>query len=367
MKPSRRHWALSAQNSPFIPKALQEGDVSGIEGEAQAVPNPDLPPAGGDVPLPVVAHPAPKLAPSVQADLARSVRTASNVDRVSQLLKGNRLCQENPALCSKAVQEMAGQGDMHTLYVPRDAFEQVAQSSGVASESLLQRMPETQANGGLLAIPAQEYFTVLPEGMAGDLSPFVKIDPAKGSLAEVLARAKRDPAGADGMDAEAPPDSQKAATAERDADAANAKRWDDTHPPLPPEQIKVPGGGLRAHEATGGHALGRHVGQDINELLNRFTEKRYKKLKNSSSFTDEATAEEAIAAALAAHEQEINAWLATKEEKFDGATATFKKPIGIIASNGAKIGVPAHGVQVVLKRDPLSKLGYFILTGYPTR
>jgi len=77
--------------------------------------------------------------------------------------------------------------------------------------------------------------------MASDLSPLAKTHPARSSLAEVVEQARK----VDGETADVAGNNK----------AAKPQSWADTHPPLPPEQVKVPGGGLRAHEALGGHAL----------------------------------------------------------------------------------------------------------------
>lgn len=255
---------------------------------------------------------------------------------------------------------MAAQGDMHTLYVPRDALDQMAQSRGMSADAPLSRMPETQAHGGLMAIPAHGYFTALPEGMASDLAPLVKLDPARRSLAEVVMQT-REHVNVYGAARESDGDVAESA---KDAEKTGAARWADTHTPLPPEQVKVPGGGLRAHEAIGGHAIEKHVEKTEQELLDRYMPEP--KISASSSFYNEAVAEEAIAAALKAHDAEIAAWITSGYKGRPPAIkTTMPHPIGITVPNGASKSHPTCGVQVGIKPHPLSSLGYYIITGYP--
>jgi hypothetical protein len=144
-----------------------------------------------------------------------------------------------------------------------------------------------------------------------------------------------------------------------------AESWGNTHPPLPPEQVEVPGGGLRAHEAIGGHVLEKHVGKAEPELLGRY--KSEPKITASSSFYNEATAEEAIAAALKEHDAEIRTWIASgykgKRPEID---YNMNKSIGISIPKDTKVAQPAHNVHVEIRPDQHSPLGYYILTGFPT-
>lgn len=143
-----------------------------------------------------------------------------------------------------------------------------------------------------------------------------------------------------------------------------AESWGNTHPPLLPEQVQVPGGGLRAHEAMGGHALEKHAGKTEPELADRNIKEP--NIPASSSFFNEAIAEEAIAAALKAKDPEIRAWLASGGKgPAPDISITMSKPIGITMPQGATVAQPAYGAQVGIRRDALSPLGYYIITGFP--
>lgn len=54
----------------------------------------------------------------------------------------------------------------------------------------------------------------------------------------------------------------------------------------------VPGGGLAAHEAAGGHLIAKHVGQSEAQLLSRLSAEP--RITGSSSFYDRAFAEKAV-------------------------------------------------------------------------
>ena len=88
-------------------------------------------------------------------------------------------------------------------------------------------------------------------------------------------------------------------------------------------------------------------------------------LKYASSFSTEALAEEAIAAALHANEAGIRAWLSSGSKRLYTVEANLDKQIGIKLMRGAKSSAPCYAVRAVLSPKPLAPLGYFVLTGYP--
>jgi len=89
-------------------------------------------------------------------------------------------------------------------------------------------------------------------------------------------------------------------------------------------------------------------------------------ISGSSSFYNEAVAEEAIGAALRAHEAEIKAWVNSGyKEQLPPIEITMHKPIGITVPKGTTTARPAFSVKVVIKKAPNSPLGYYILTGFP--
>lgn len=123
----------------------------------------------------------------------------------------------------------------------------------------------------------------------------------------------------------------------------------------------VPGGGLTAHERSGGHILTRHVGLTEAQLADRIANEG---LRTTSSFTDRATAEEAIAEAIGANQSAIDSWLSVTPTRPLTVRSTASSAVGISLRRGAASVVSANRVLVVLNPDPSSTLGYYILTAY---
>jgi CDI toxin RNase A-like protein len=126
----------------------------------------------------------------------------------------------------------------------------------------------------------------------------------------------------------------------------------------------VPGGGLQAHEGSGGqrgHTVARHVNKTPAELAQRF--KHDPNLKWSSSFTDRATAEAAIAMALAYNRSALRNWL-------DQSWPTYRFVVDVGADIGRSMArngtmVSTSKVHVTLRRED-TMLGYYIKTAFPT-
>lgn len=125
----------------------------------------------------------------------------------------------------------------------------------------------------------------------------------------------------------------------------------------------VPGGGLAAHEAAGGHALARHVGQTDGALLARL--RAQPGISGASTFSSRAVAETSIADVLEANASEIQAWLGGTGGKLV-LTGRSTMPVGRYVSQGAEPVSDVSGVTVVLRRDPTLSIGYRIQTGFPT-
>ncbi|MEZ1318436.1 RHS repeat-associated core domain-containing protein [Pseudomonas fluorescens] len=124
----------------------------------------------------------------------------------------------------------------------------------------------------------------------------------------------------------------------------------------------VPGGGLAAHEAQGGHLIRKHVGRTDSQLAKRL--KAEPNIPAASTFPDRATAERASSKALDANRKKIEKFLQGKKEKTI-VTHTFPYPVGNSLPNGHKNPVPASKVFLVLVKDVRRSEGYFLLTGFP--
>lgn len=118
---------------------------------------------------------------------------------------------------------------------------------------------------------------------------------------------------------------------------------------------------LADHEAAGGHTLARHVGRSDADLARRL--RREPNLAAASTFLDRASAERAVAAALAAERGRVEAWAGR------GGRSTIAlrwrgdgRVVGRVLERGAAAPVPAEGARVVLRRQGD---GWFVLTAYP--
>jgi RHS repeat-associated protein len=132
----------------------------------------------------------------------------------------------------------------------------------------------------------------------------------------------------------------------------------------------VPGGGLGAHEAAGGHALGRHVPQQgataaqiQSALASRLAADA--SIPAASAFSSRAIAEEAIVDALEASQGAICSWLSGSASRLV-VTHAAGAPVGVVLARGAASPTAAREVVVVLdKVAPQSGLCFRITTAYP--
>lgn len=122
----------------------------------------------------------------------------------------------------------------------------------------------------------------------------------------------------------------------------------------------VPGGGLAAHEAAGGHLLARHVGQAEADLAARLAAQP--RLSAASTFASRAEAEVAISGALDARAADVSAWVAAGARGRLVIDAAFSG--GSVLQRGAAAAVPGTGVRAVL--EGTGGGGWRIITGYPT-
>jgi CDI toxin RNase A-like protein len=130
----------------------------------------------------------------------------------------------------------------------------------------------------------------------------------------------------------------------------------------------VPSGGaapardLSQDEAGGGHILRKHVGRTDEQLLERLNRER--NISGASTYTDRATAERAVGAAIAQSQERIQRWLDRTGGHpnlvldYDSA-----EPVGRTINRGDSQSRACSHALVVLKYNPPS--GYYVLTSYP--
>ena len=121
---------------------------------------------------------------------------------------------------------------------------------------------------------------------------------------------------------------------------------------------------LLRDEKRGGHTLARHVGLSDAELRERL--RRDQRISAASTYTDRATAEEAVAAAIKAGRKRIDQWVSR-----DGSRANLVvewagsgRILGRSLRRGDKEPVPCKRALVILKWDTQSEI-YYVLTSYP--
>ncbi len=119
---------------------------------------------------------------------------------------------------------------------------------------------------------------------------------------------------------------------------------------------------LSRDEASGGHILRKHVGQTDEELLDRL--RREANISGASTYTDRATAERTVGAAIEESQDRIRRWL-DRSGGHPNLVLDYDsdQPIGRTINRGETHSRPCSHALIVLKyRSPS---GYYVLTSYP--
>jgi len=128
-------------------------------------------------------------------------------------------------------------------------------------------------------------------------------------------------------------------------------------PPKPPPSARS--SFLHENEARGGHVLDKHVGKTDEELLARLKSEPH--LREVSTFTDEATAERVIKAAIAENQDEIGKWLkqnrSTRFEFDHSSPATLGRSV----VRGTTGSVDRRVATIVLVK---AQKEFYVLTAY---
>ncbi|MFP6833208.1 MAG: RNase A-like domain-containing protein, partial [Pseudomonas sp.] len=124
----------------------------------------------------------------------------------------------------------------------------------------------------------------------------------------------------------------------------------------------VPGGGLAAHEAQGGHLIIKHIGRTDAQLAQRLQAEP--NIPAASTFMNRAEAEAAVSEAISANSQKVTQFLNSNKGK-TSFTHDLSRPVGVSMLNGLSHSQSASKLLLVLKKDPALPLGYFLLTGFP--
>jgi hypothetical protein len=118
---------------------------------------------------------------------------------------------------------------------------------------------------------------------------------------------------------------------------------------------------LRQDEAEGGHILRKHVGQTEAQLRERL--ERERAITGASTYTDEATADRVVGAAIAQSQPQIEGWLGQERHPnlvldYDGTS-----PIGRSMNRGEFHSHICEHAIVVLRYNGPNR--YYVLTSYP--
>ena len=120
---------------------------------------------------------------------------------------------------------------------------------------------------------------------------------------------------------------------------------------------------LSVDEAMGGHTLARHVGKTDAELIERL--RREPQISSASTYTDRATAERVVGAALAAPGRGFDAWRARSGRRPNFVLRyTDRATIGRSMSRGRSASLPCNHALVVLRWDD-RRQRFYVLTSYP--
>ncbi len=119
---------------------------------------------------------------------------------------------------------------------------------------------------------------------------------------------------------------------------------------------------LSQDEAAGGHILRKHVGRTDEELLERLN--REHNISGASTYTDRATAERAVGAAIAESQERIQHWV-DRSGGHPNLVLDYDsdQPVGRTINRGESHARPCSHALIVLKYKPPS--GYYVLTSYP--
>ena len=148
------------------------------------------------------------------------------------------------------------------------------------------------------------------------------------------------------------------------ADQPAAPRAAPLAPSTPPQAPAVQGRDLSIDEALGGHTLARHVGKTDAQLAERL--RREPQISAASTFTDQATAARAVAAALEASSAQLSSWSKRQGRRPNLVLHYVSRdgPLGRSLVRRARAAVPCVRAIVVLRWDE-RRNRFYVLTSYP--
>jgi len=122
---------------------------------------------------------------------------------------------------------------------------------------------------------------------------------------------------------------------------------------------------LSVDESMGGHTLRRHTGKTDDELRERL--RAEPQISTASTYTDRATAERAVGAAIAQAGRRLESWTSRRGRR-PNFVLDYKdrsgQPLGRSYARGQRNSVPCGQAVVVLRWDERRER-YYVLTSYP--
>lgn len=135
--------------------------------------------------------------------------------------------------------------------------------------------------------------------------------------------------------------------------------------PSPPAAPATTTRDLEQDEARGGHTIARHVGKSDADLRARLARER--RISAASTYTDLATAERVVSAAIVSGQARIARWVARDGNRPNLAIDFAGVPgdvIGRSIAQGDETAQACHDAVVVLRWDARAN-DWFVLTSYP--
>lgn len=123
----------------------------------------------------------------------------------------------------------------------------------------------------------------------------------------------------------------------------------------------VPGGGLAAHEAQGGHLIAKHIDRTEAQLRDRL--RAEPNIPIASTFPSRTAAESTVSSVMKKNKKTIDDFMIGNARKIV-ITEPMSTPVGVgVVRLSGKLESLAV-VKLILQKSRNSPSGYIILTGY---
>ncbi|MHC8322723.1 RHS repeat-associated core domain-containing protein [Pseudomonas sp. GB2N2] len=123
----------------------------------------------------------------------------------------------------------------------------------------------------------------------------------------------------------------------------------------------VPGGGLGAHEARGGHLIAKHIDRTETQLRDRLRAEPH--IPIASTFPSRTAAEATVSGVMSTNETMIEEFMKGNARKLV-ITQPMSAPVGVGVVRSSGRLEPLAVVKLVLQKERSLPSGYIILTGY---